>query len=115
MPFNRFLPSIKSFLESFIKATQLLNSDETFFNYLGINLAIFFKYTKYRFSPFASFAFKVAFANLYLTTKFTCFLFSPAIKICTIFLQNALEQPKIKINLARFIFITLFKCHKSQI
>jgi hypothetical protein len=85
MPFNRFLPSIKSFLESFIKATQSLNSDETFFNYLGINLAIFFKYTKYRFFPFASFAFKVAFANLYLTTKFTYFLFSPAIKICTIF------------------------------
>ena len=111
MPFNRFLPSIKSFLESFIKATQSPNSDETFFNYLGINLAIFFKYTKYRFFPFASFAF----ANLYLITNFTYFLFSPAIKICTIFLQNALEQPKIKINLARFIFITLFKCHKSQI
>lgn len=69
MPFNRFLPSIKSFLEFFIKATQSLNSDETFFNYLGINLAIFFKYTKYRFFPFASFAF----ANLYFTAKFTYF------------------------------------------
>lgn len=111
MPFNRFLPSIKSFLESFIKATQSLNSDETFFNYLGINLAIFFKYTKYRFFPFASFAF----ANLYLTTKFTYFFSHQPLKFARFFLQNALEQPKIKINLVRFSFITLFKCHKSQI